>query len=420
MTAPHARRGDRAAERGRLRADGGHPLARPDEVAHWLDSVQAGNLYVNRGITGAIVRRQPFGGWKRSSVGTGAKAGGPNYAREPRQLDAGRQPRPRRPRARRPRPRRSRRVIDARRSPRSTSPSSTACAAPRTATRRPGTPSSACPATSRPSASSATCSATGRRRSPSASPTASPPHLVRLLAAAARAGSTVHVSSSVPLPTPLVQSLRRTSRRRVRVRDVAIESDAAFLARAQAGQLATDRGAAHRRRPRRLSAVLGGNPDVAIWSRPGHDVGPRRAAAVPARAEREHHGAPVRQPRHGDGGAASLVRGPARGTSSVGSHERGRPIRWTARTCCARSRAEMRRWAKSGLRAGPDLTFWPGSCHLALLSVAFRPGSGVFSAPLGSTGPHPLRPMVPATQLDRFRRQVRARDSSAPPVDWST
>ncbi|MDR7233731.1 bifunctional proline dehydrogenase/L-glutamate gamma-semialdehyde dehydrogenase [Agrococcus sp. BE272] len=51
----------------------------PDEVAHWLAEVQAGNLYVNRGITGAIVRRQPFGGWKLSQVGPGAKAGGPNY-----------------------------------------------------------------------------------------------------------------------------------------------------------------------------------------------------------------------------------------------------------------------------------------------------------------------------------------------------
>ena len=49
------------------------------ELAQWLDTVEAGNLYVNRGITGAIVRRQPFGGWKRSSVGTAAKAGGPNY-----------------------------------------------------------------------------------------------------------------------------------------------------------------------------------------------------------------------------------------------------------------------------------------------------------------------------------------------------
>ncbi|MGB4136519.1 MAG: aldehyde dehydrogenase family protein, partial [Microbacterium sp.] len=51
----------------------------PDDLALWLERVQAGNLYVNRGITGAIVQRQPFGGWKRSSVGPGAKAGGPNY-----------------------------------------------------------------------------------------------------------------------------------------------------------------------------------------------------------------------------------------------------------------------------------------------------------------------------------------------------
>ncbi|HTW13131.1 MAG TPA: bifunctional proline dehydrogenase/L-glutamate gamma-semialdehyde dehydrogenase, partial [Solirubrobacteraceae bacterium] len=50
-----------------------------EEIATWLERVQAGNLYVNRGITGAIVRRQPFGGWKRSAVGPGAKAGGPNY-----------------------------------------------------------------------------------------------------------------------------------------------------------------------------------------------------------------------------------------------------------------------------------------------------------------------------------------------------
>ena len=41
----------------------------PAEVERWLDRVEAGNVYVNRGITGAIVQRQPFGGWKRSSVG---------------------------------------------------------------------------------------------------------------------------------------------------------------------------------------------------------------------------------------------------------------------------------------------------------------------------------------------------------------
>ncbi len=49
------------------------------EIAKWVDRVEAGNLYVNRPITGAIVGRQPFGGWKASSVGPGAKAGGPNY-----------------------------------------------------------------------------------------------------------------------------------------------------------------------------------------------------------------------------------------------------------------------------------------------------------------------------------------------------
>ncbi|MBC9953790.1 bifunctional proline dehydrogenase/L-glutamate gamma-semialdehyde dehydrogenase [Leucobacter sp. cx-42] len=50
-----------------------------DELATWLDRVEAGNLYVNRGITGAIVRRQSFGGWKKSAIGAGTKAGGPNY-----------------------------------------------------------------------------------------------------------------------------------------------------------------------------------------------------------------------------------------------------------------------------------------------------------------------------------------------------
>lgn len=52
-----------------------------DEREHetWLTFIEAGNLYINRGITGAIVQRQPFGGWKKSSFGWGLKAGGPNY-----------------------------------------------------------------------------------------------------------------------------------------------------------------------------------------------------------------------------------------------------------------------------------------------------------------------------------------------------
>jgi RHH-type proline utilization regulon transcriptional repressor/proline dehydrogenase/delta 1-pyrroline-5-carboxylate dehydrogenase len=49
------------------------------EQARFVARMRAGNLYVNRGITGAIVRRQPFGGMKASSFGPGAKAGGPNY-----------------------------------------------------------------------------------------------------------------------------------------------------------------------------------------------------------------------------------------------------------------------------------------------------------------------------------------------------
>ncbi|MGH1489974.1 MAG: proline dehydrogenase family protein, partial [Acidimicrobiales bacterium] len=58
---------------------GGIQSLDPSEVQTWLDRVEVGNAYVNRQITGAIVQRQPFGGWKKSSIGAGAKAGGPNY-----------------------------------------------------------------------------------------------------------------------------------------------------------------------------------------------------------------------------------------------------------------------------------------------------------------------------------------------------
>lgn len=55
-----------------------HSLERA-EIEAWVDAVEAGNTYVNRTTVGAVVRRQPFGGWKRSAVGAGTKAGGPNY-----------------------------------------------------------------------------------------------------------------------------------------------------------------------------------------------------------------------------------------------------------------------------------------------------------------------------------------------------
>ncbi|SVB48250.1 uncharacterized protein METZ01_LOCUS201104, partial [marine metagenome] len=49
------------------------------EQEHWQARVRAGNLYVNRPTTGAIVLRQPFGGMGKSAFGPGIKAGGPSY-----------------------------------------------------------------------------------------------------------------------------------------------------------------------------------------------------------------------------------------------------------------------------------------------------------------------------------------------------
>ena len=49
------------------------------EQRYWKNNILAGNLYINRGITGAVVNRQPFGGMKLSAFGPGLKAGGPNY-----------------------------------------------------------------------------------------------------------------------------------------------------------------------------------------------------------------------------------------------------------------------------------------------------------------------------------------------------
>jgi RHH-type proline utilization regulon transcriptional repressor/proline dehydrogenase/delta 1-pyrroline-5-carboxylate dehydrogenase len=58
---------------------GGIQSLDPKEIEYWRANVQCGNAYINRHITGAIVRRQPFGGWKRSSVGSGTKPGGPDH-----------------------------------------------------------------------------------------------------------------------------------------------------------------------------------------------------------------------------------------------------------------------------------------------------------------------------------------------------
>ena len=49
----------------------------PSHIQQAESEFEVGNLYINRGITGAIVARQPFGGFKLSGVGS--KAGGPDY-----------------------------------------------------------------------------------------------------------------------------------------------------------------------------------------------------------------------------------------------------------------------------------------------------------------------------------------------------
>ena len=49
----------------------------PRHIEQARKEIYVGNLYINRGITGAIVERQPFGGLKLSGIGS--KAGGPDY-----------------------------------------------------------------------------------------------------------------------------------------------------------------------------------------------------------------------------------------------------------------------------------------------------------------------------------------------------
>ena len=57
------------------------------EQDYWRDKILAGNLYINRGTTGAIVIRQPFGGMRKSAIGSGKKAGGFNYVSQFMNID---------------------------------------------------------------------------------------------------------------------------------------------------------------------------------------------------------------------------------------------------------------------------------------------------------------------------------------------
>ncbi|MEN9620222.1 MAG: hypothetical protein RL499_415 [Actinomycetota bacterium] len=243
-----------------------------EEVAYWLDHVEAGNLYVNRGITGAIVRRQPFGGWKRSSVGGSTKAGGPSYvmgfgsfspvARKPRQnlsltgLDRG-----------------VREVLEA---------------------SQPGLDFAGFDAARAGAVSdqrawddefgiardaSQLGAAAGHvvernvlryRRTPvtvRAAEGAAMADLVRVLLAATRAGSRVDLSSATPLPVSLL-ALLESAISPLRVASIAIETDARFSERMLEVRPARIRliAPSGTERASELMEALGGDPDVAIWS----------------------------------------------------------------------------------------------------------------------------------------------------------
>jgi RHH-type proline utilization regulon transcriptional repressor/proline dehydrogenase/delta 1-pyrroline-5-carboxylate dehydrogenase len=65
------------ANRSRYGLTGGVFSRSPAHIEQARREFYVGNLYINRGITGAVVGRQPFGGLKLSGIGS--KAGGPDY-----------------------------------------------------------------------------------------------------------------------------------------------------------------------------------------------------------------------------------------------------------------------------------------------------------------------------------------------------
>ncbi len=232
------------------------------EVTLWLDTVQAGNLYVNRGITGAIVRRQPFGGWKRSTVGPSAKAGGPNYLLTLGSWDA------------------------VEREPRNDIllPGIAEHVASVIKKAQAGLPFEEFDRvrTAAQSDERAWVAEYGVSRDVSAlgvernvlryrpvpvmlrlSEGEPMGHLVRLIAAAARTGSPVDISSALPLPTPLVQASDSLVPP-VNLRSLTVESDAAWLARV--GSLGPGRIRLIGGDPVALAAAV--DADVAIWSGP--------------------------------------------------------------------------------------------------------------------------------------------------------
>nr|WP_188219131.1 bifunctional proline dehydrogenase/L-glutamate gamma-semialdehyde dehydrogenase [Microcella alkalica] len=249
-----------------------------DEVAYWAEHVEAGNLYVNRGITGAIVRRQPFGGWKRSSVGGSTKAGGPSYVASFGTW----MPVPRSPKqnlSMRGLSARVRTVLEAAQPGLDFAGFDTARAGALADER----------AWADEFGVARDVSDLGVERNvlryrPVTEPVVvrlaegvSAGSLVRVLLAAVRAGAPVAVSTPVALPSALL-SLAGQADSPLRAASVAIESDAAFTARVVAERparirlIGADTGGADARPAselaRELLSALGGDPDVALWSGP--------------------------------------------------------------------------------------------------------------------------------------------------------
>jgi RHH-type proline utilization regulon transcriptional repressor/proline dehydrogenase/delta 1-pyrroline-5-carboxylate dehydrogenase len=234
------------------------------ELAVWLERVEAGNLYVNRGITGAIVRRQPFGGWKRSTVGPSAKAGGPNYLfslgswraveREPED-DI---------------------IIEG-------LSDEVASVVKKSQTgiefdefdrvRRAALSDQA--AWDNEFGISRDVSGLGVERNVfryrpvpvtvRLSEGESLGDLIRLIAVAARTRSPITISTAIPLPTPLTESFEGPLPS-VIVDDLIVETDAAWLDRA--AELTTPRVRLVGGDPLAFAGVIEGSPDVAVWSGP--------------------------------------------------------------------------------------------------------------------------------------------------------
>ncbi|CAN5162656.1 proline dehydrogenase family protein [soil metagenome] len=247
-----------------------HSLA-PEEIATWIDTVDAGNLYVNRGITGAVVRRQPFGGWKRSTVGASAKAGGPNYL-----LTLG-DWRP---------------VFE---EPGETvtleglSPQVTALIV----SAQPGMEFLEFDRVRAAAVSDQRAweAEYGQARDVSAlgvernvfrylpfpvtvrlADNASPAQLVRVIAAATRAGAGISISSAVPVAAGLVRAFSAANAP-VQVADVIVESDARWHARLRSGEAGIGKGTPSRIRliggdALALATAVDGDPDVAIYAGP--------------------------------------------------------------------------------------------------------------------------------------------------------